>query len=166
MADLDDGDGLNERQRRFVELYMGAHGGNATQAYKGAYGEMSDNAAAANASRLVRTDKVRDAIAARMEADPQVMTRLEVVRRLTHIARGGDRARVELREDEHGAPVRVAFAGSRVGDELRACELLLKLQGAFAESQPSVPAMDSFRLFREAASLTSDEMRARLSVSE
>jgi len=40
MADLDDG--LNERQRRFVELYMGAHGGNATQAYKGAASLTSD----------------------------------------------------------------------------------------------------------------------------
>ena len=46
---------LNERHRRFVELYMGACAGNVTKAYRGAFPRCtSDNAAAVHGRRLLR----------------------------------------------------------------------------------------------------------------
>lgn len=122
---------LTEKQRRFVELYMGERVGNATRAYMDAYGEQDPNAAASHASALVRVRKVRDAIAARVEADPLVATRHEVLRRLSCVVRG-------------------EVDGSRVADEIRAAELLLKVQGelvdrhaiAVSNDKPAYPLTD------------------------
>lgn len=49
-------DRLNARQEAFCLHY--AESGNATQAYKAAYGKMSDNAAAASAARLLNQVKI------------------------------------------------------------------------------------------------------------
>ncbi len=51
---------LNPRQTHFVSIYL--QWGNATEAYKMAYGIQDDMQAAANASRLIRNDKVKRAI--------------------------------------------------------------------------------------------------------
>ena len=49
--------GLTPKQEAFCLAY--AVSGNATEAYKKAYGASSDNAAAANSARLIRNDKIR-----------------------------------------------------------------------------------------------------------
>lgn len=124
---------LSEKQRRFVEAYMGESAGNATRAYRFAYGQqLDDNTAASSASALLRNPKVSEAVAERVRTDPLVASRHEIMRRLSRIVRGEDRACCELRE-VGGEMVKVLVAGSRVGDEIRAAELLLKIQGALVE---------------------------------
>ena len=48
---------LNVKQEKFCLEY--SRNGNATQAYKIAYGVQDDNTAAANANRLLRNDKIQ-----------------------------------------------------------------------------------------------------------
>jgi phage terminase small subunit len=67
---------LPERQRRFVEAYMGEAKGNATQAAVIAgYGADNRNSAAARASQLLDEPKIQEAIRKRAESDPLIATR-------------------------------------------------------------------------------------------
>jgi len=121
---------LTERQRRFIEVYMGEAGGNAALAYRTVYGEdMSDNVVASSASRLLANAKVRAALDARIAEDPLVATRHQIQRRLTEIALGRDRGATEI--DENGN--RVERWGAKVSDETKAAELLLKTHGALID---------------------------------
>lgn len=51
----------NRRQRQFVDEYI-ANGGNGTKAYMEAYGITNYESAAASASKLLNTDKIKSAI--------------------------------------------------------------------------------------------------------
>ena len=122
-------DELNDRQRRFVEAYMGKCAGNATRAYMEAYEETNADTAAAHASRLVRVGKVRARIDELIADDPLVASRHELQRRLTAIALGEDRG--ETYYNESGQ--RVDRWGSKVADEIRAAEVLMKSRGDMIE---------------------------------
>lgn len=76
---------LTEKQRRFVEAYMGAAAGNASEAarvagYKGRAGWAADD--------VMSNEKVRAAIEERQRGDPLVATREERQRFWTSIMRG------------------------------------------------------------------------------
>ena len=80
-------DGLTDRQRRFVDAYMGdakCVGVSAARmaGYAGDY-----NALCSTASTLLRNPKVRGALNVRMENDPLIMGRTERLRELSRIAR-------------------------------------------------------------------------------
>jgi len=113
---------LTERQRRFIEVYMGEAGGNASQAYRTVYGEdSSDAVTASSASRLLSNEKVRAALEARIADDPLVASRHQIQRRLTVLAMGNQRGSVD---DEWG---------TKPADEIKAAELLMKSQGALID---------------------------------
>ena len=61
---------LSERERRFVELLMGEHVGNATAAYAAAYGKTNRNVAGQLGHRLLKKVKIRKAIDERIAGDP------------------------------------------------------------------------------------------------
>lgn len=99
---------LTEKQRRFVEAYMGAAAGNATEA---AMAAKYANPAQAG-SRLLRNAKILEAIKARVDADPAVKTREQRQQFWTETM---DDTAVAMKE------------------RLRASELLAKSQGDFVQ---------------------------------
>lgn len=68
---------MTEKQRKFVEAYMGQTAGNATEAARLAGYGGDDNALAAAGSRLLRNAKVQRAVQERQEGDPLIATREE-----------------------------------------------------------------------------------------
>ena len=105
---------LSERERRFVESYMGASAGNATEAAIAA--GYSRKTAGSIGSRLLKRVNIQRAIAERATSDPAVWTREERQRFWTSVASGAGR-----------------FAKASLRDRLRASELLGKSQADFVE---------------------------------
>ncbi len=105
---------LSERERRFVEHYMGAAAGNATQAARLA--GYSKTTAEKQASRLLGKVGVQQAITERTNADPAVWTRRERQAFWTAVASGTGR-----------------FTTASLHDRLKASELLGKSQADFVE---------------------------------
>jgi phage terminase small subunit len=101
---------LSERQRLFVEAYMGEAKGNATQA--AVLAGYAESGAAEQGRRLLRNDDVREAIDSRAEGDPRVMGREELQRFWTSVARG---------EEED----------AKMADRLKASEYLGKTKALF-----------------------------------
>lgn len=100
---------LTEKQRRFVEAYMGQAAGNATEAARVAgFGNPKSQG-----SRLLTFVDVKKAIEERQKADPLVASREERQRFLTAAMRG-----------EHGGELK---------DRIKATEVLGKAQGDFVE---------------------------------
>lgn len=105
---------LTERERRFVECYMGEAAGNATKAARLA--GYANSTAEKQASRLLGKVGVRRAIDERTKSDPAVWTREQRQRFWTDVARGAGR-----------------FAKASVRDRLKASELLGRSQADFVE---------------------------------
>ena len=81
---------------------MGKCAGNATQAARRAGYGSTENAAGVAGHELLRNPKIQDAIQARVQADPAIMTREERQRMWSQMARGEGRFRhatiAEMRE--------------------------------------------------------------------
>lgn len=109
---------LSERERRFVELYMGKHHGNATQAAleAGYSPSRSKKAAGVAGSELLKKPSVLHAIEARIKASPEVLDREQLQRFFSAIVDGkGHYVLLKMR------------------DRLRAAELLGKSHKMFAD---------------------------------
>jgi phage terminase small subunit len=106
---------LTERERRFVEAYMGAAAGNATKAARLA--GYSATTARKQGSRLVTKGHIRAAIRERANDDPAVWTREDRQRFWTSVARG----------------VEGGYPDALLRDRLKASELLGKSQADFVE---------------------------------
>jgi phage terminase small subunit len=105
---------LTERERRFVEAFMGTCAGNgAKAAIKAGYARGS---AKVTASRLLTKANVRAAIAARTQADPAVADRETRQRFWTQVMDGRGR-----------------FTKVGMKERLKASELLGKSQGDFID---------------------------------
>lgn len=105
---------LSERERRFVELIMGKHVGNATAAYAEAYGQKNKNTAGVCGFKLLRKAKIRIAFEQRVAKDP-----------------GGIVATREQRQQFWTAFMQDAKKADAI--RLRGSELLGKSQGDFVE---------------------------------
>lgn len=119
---------LTIKQEAFCLEY--AASGNATEAYKKAYGAKDDNAAAANAARLIRNDKVQIRLQELAEkvATPKIANIQEIQEFLTAVMRQ------EKKEEE--IVVAGDFAETKektppISTAIKAAETLAKLQGAF-----------------------------------
>lgn len=106
--------GLTERQRRFVEAYVGEAQGNATHAARLAGYAGDENALAVAGAKLVRNAKVAEAV----EEARRPLTRKAVATR-------------EERQSFLTEMMRSAEAEDK--DRLKACEILGKMQGDFIE---------------------------------
>lgn len=124
---------LTERQRRFVEAYMGKAGGNGTEAARVAGYTGTPATLGAIASENLKKPKIRAAIQARQRADPLVMTREAVLQRLSALGRG--ESVVPLCDRATGHPVPDVSVPPPVAVQLKAMELLGKLCGWFKESE-------------------------------
>lgn len=105
---------LSERERRFVEAYMGKAAGNATTAAKMA--GYSAKTAGSQASRLLKKVNIQTALNTRVKDDPKVADRERRQRFWTDVMVG------------HGKYAKVPWR-----DRLKASELLGKSQGDFVE---------------------------------
>lgn len=110
--------GLTEKQRRFVEAYMGEAAGNATEAAERAGYEGDGVTLASVGYENLRKPQIRAAIDARIDNDALVMTRFDRQRLWTRIAQGK-----ELDGDQPPA----------MRDRLKASELLGRTQMDFVE---------------------------------
>lgn len=108
-------DGLTERERRFVEAFMGPAAGNATKAAELA--GYSKKSASRIGYRLSRKVQVRKAIEDRADNDPKAATREERQRFWTDVMLG-----------------RAPFTEAGMRDRLKASELLGKSQGDFVDT--------------------------------
>ena len=105
---------LNERQRRFVELFMGRARGNASEAARQAgYAEAY---AGRHAGKLLKNAAIKDAIAARVATDPAVADRKERQAFWTVVMRGGE-----------------GYEDAPLAERIRASEILGKSQADFTE---------------------------------
>lgn len=100
-------DDITEKQRRFVDAYMGEAKGNGTEAARVAGYDGSDAVLATTAWRLLRKAEIRRALDVRMESDPLIMGRVERLRKLSSIARGEYTSQVVDPETGELADVRV-----------------------------------------------------------
>lgn len=107
---------LSERERRFVEAYMGEAAGNATKAAERA-GYKKDNARQ-QGSRLLTKANIIAAIEERSATDPQIATREQRQALWSEIAFG-----------------RGVYRDASLKDRLKASELLGKSQADFIERQ-------------------------------
>lgn len=105
---------LSERERRFVDAYMGPAAGNASEACRLA--GYSIKAATVQGARMLAKASIQSAIAERVTADPQIATRDERQRLWSDIAFG-----------------RGVYADAALKDRIRASELLGKSQADFVE---------------------------------
>lgn len=116
---------LNEKQRRFVEAYMGPARGNGTEAARLA--GYSEGSAGRTAARLLDGStelgrRVRAAIDGRIAKDPAVMDREQLQRFWTRVARGDETEAGESGEQP-----------ARMADRLKASEMLARSQGVFLQ---------------------------------
>lgn len=109
---------LTEKQRRFVEAYMGEAAGNATEAARQAGYAGDDITLASVGYENLRKPQIRAAIESRAEEDPLVATRFDRQRFWTRVMLGK-----ELDGDEPPA----------MKDRLKASELLGRSQLDFVE---------------------------------
>lgn len=105
---------LSERERRFVEAFMGKAAGNATQAAKLA--GYSKKTAASIGSRLLRKVKIQRALQQRVDADPAAATREQRQQFWTAVMNGT-----------------TPFKKASLKDRLKASELLGKSQADFID---------------------------------
>lgn len=129
---------LTEKQRRFVEAYMGAARGNATEAARLAGYKGNDVTLAAVGSENLRKPQIAQAIEERRQADPLVLTREQAMARLSALGSG---ARVVPYVIDGVIPVdpdnpeRELCLPAKPSDQIRALELLAKIAGWTRETE-------------------------------
>lgn len=107
---------LGEKERRFVEAYMGEAAGNAGKAYKLAgYKVKNDQVAYSAGCRLLRRVRVKKELEERVKSDPLVASRMEIQSWLTKLMRGED------------------VLDALAKDRIKAAELVLKTRGDLLE---------------------------------
>ncbi len=107
-------DGLTIKQKKFADFYLAD--GNATRAYKRAYGTKSDKAAGSNANRMLKNDKVQKYI---KERQPEEQKKVNFT--------------VEWLREEVLAVIK--DKGAKPRDKLKGYEILGKTMGAFEEKK-------------------------------
>lgn len=140
--------GLSEKQRRFVEAYMGQAAGNALEAARIA--GYSSPRGSSNAN--MKNSAILDAIGKRQESDPLIADRKERQRFWTAMMRG------ELTRDDVTLEGKLVKVGPSWNERMRASELLGRSCADFVDrKEHSGPGGGPIRTARD---LTDDELAA------
>ena len=124
-------DALTERERRFIELYMGRCRGNATQAaVEAGYAKRS---AASIASENLKKPKIRRAIEQRIKRDPKVKDRVKLQEFWSSVVDG----------EGH-------WILARLRDRLKASELLGRSHAMFTDRHEVEAGDNLLELLRQA----------------
>lgn len=130
-------DEISQAQKNFVDYFI--ESGNQTEAYKKAYPKCkNDNSAAASASKLLRNNKVKQYLNARMAAvdSDKIATAEDVLEYLTSVMRGEEK-------DQFGLD-------ASLSDRTKAAELLGKRYMLFKEQVEHSGAVDIVTMLKKA----------------
>lgn len=116
---------LTEKQRRFVEAYMGEAAGNATEAARLAGYRGNDATLAAVGAENLKKPLIREAIDSRVASSPLVATREERQQFYTRVMLGEEQ---DVRVTATGEEIRTYPS---LKERMKAAELLGKTQGDF-----------------------------------
>ncbi len=119
---------LTQKQRLFVEAYIGAAAGNAREAARLAGYSGDDNALSQRAFELMRNPKIAELIGVRVQE--AVMRTDEVLSELSAIAKADWQNFLEIRRDKDGETV---SASLKLSDKIKSLELLGKYHKLFSE---------------------------------
>lgn len=127
---------MTEKQKRFADEYLIDL--NATRAYKVAYPNVrKDDAAAVNASKLLRNTKVKNYIDEQLQeiSDAKIADATEVMEYLTAVLRGESSSEIVVVEGEGDgcSSARRVMKAPDEKEKLKAAELLGKRYGIFTE---------------------------------
>lgn len=117
---------LNPKQEKFCLEY--SKSGNATEAYRTAYGVVNESTAAANSSKLLRNAKIQSRLKELADelSSEKIMDAREVQERLTAIARGEVTEEIFLNGER-------TQRQATIRDKIKAIELLCRVQGLFIQ---------------------------------
>ena len=107
-------DEISQAQKNFVDYFI--ESGNQTEAYKKAYPKCkNDNSAAASASKLLRNNKVKQYLDARMAAvdSDKIATAEDVLEYLTRVMRGEEKDQFGLDASLSDRTKAAEFLGKR-----------------------------------------------------
>jgi phage terminase small subunit len=119
---------LTQRQRLFVEAYIGQANGNGREAARAAGYSGDDNALSSRAFELMRNPKIAELIGVRVEE--AVMRSNEVLSQLSAIAKADWQDFLEIRRDKDGE---IISATLKLADKIKSLELLGKYHKLFSE---------------------------------
>jgi phage terminase small subunit len=119
---------LTQKQRLFVEAYIGDAAGNAREAARMAGYSGDDNALSQRAFELVRNPKIAELIGVRVQE--AVMCANEVLSELSAIAKADWQDFLEIRRDKQGD---VIDATLKLSDKIKSLELLGKYHKLFSD---------------------------------
>jgi phage terminase small subunit len=121
-------DELTQKQRLFVEAFIGPANGNAREAARAAGYSGDDNALSQRAFELMRNPKVSALIGVRVEE--AVMGTNEVLSELSAIAKADWQNFLEIRRDKDGETVSATL---KLSDKIKSLELLGKYHKLFSD---------------------------------
>jgi phage terminase small subunit len=119
---------LTQKQRLFVEAYIGPANGNARTAARMAGYSGDDNALSSRAFELMRNPKIAELIGVRVQE--AVMRANEVLSELSAIAKADWQNFLEIRRDREGD---IISATLKLSDKIKSLELLGKYHKLFSE---------------------------------
>jgi phage terminase small subunit len=119
---------LTQKQRLFVEAYIGDAAGNAREASRMAGYSGDDNTLSQRGFELVRNPKIAELIGVRVEE--AVMRSNEVLSQLSAIAKAGWQDFLEIRRDREGD---IISATLKLSDKIKALELVGKYHKLFSD---------------------------------
>jgi phage terminase small subunit len=119
---------LTQRQRLFVEAYIGACNGNAREAARAAGYSGDENALSQRGFELVRNPKIAELIGVRVQE--AVMRANEVLSELSAIAKADWQNFLEIRRDREGD---IISATLKLSDKIKSLELIGKFHKLFSD---------------------------------
>jgi phage terminase small subunit len=119
---------LTQKQRLFVESFIGQANGNARTAARMAGYSGDDNALSSRAFELMRNPKIAELIGVRVQT--AVMAANEVLSELSAIAKADWQNFLEIRRDKHGD---VIDATLKLSDKIKSLELVGKYHKLFSD---------------------------------
>jgi len=119
---------LTQRQRLFVEAYIGPANGNGREAARAAGYSGDDNALSSRAFELMRNPKIAELIGVRVEE--AVMRSNEVLSQLSAIAKADWQDFLEIRRGQDGE---IVSATLKLADKIKSLELLGKYHKLFSD---------------------------------
>jgi phage terminase small subunit len=119
---------LTQKQRLFVEAFIGPANGNAREAARMAGYSGDDNALSQRGFELVRNPKIAELVGVRVQE--AVMRANEVLSELSAIAKSDWQNFVEIRRDREGETVSATL---KLSDKIKSLELLGKYHKLFSD---------------------------------
>ena len=148
---------LTQKQRLFVEAYIGPANGNARTAARMAGYSGDDNALSSRAFELMRNPKIAELIGVRVEE--AVMQSNEVLSELSAIAKADWQNFLEIRRDREGE---IISATLKLSDKIKSLELIGKYHKLFSDRVDLNVQVNDWRIEAAKYGLSHDDIIRQL----